>query len=403
MKKEFLGKISIIFIAVIMLFCGCKTNFTATVYSYSDGIMTENVVILNNLSPAELITSLTNAQVIPSSVTVISFEENESDGEKHLTLDVNSALSEYVSSLDIQTQDMIIRCIANTFVMNYSASDILLTSNGLSLTNEKYTYDLPIKFKTVSALIEASPTATDTFVTESPEITAEPTATPSSTTASNATPKPTQFSTPNREDGKKYVAITFDDGPSATYTTKIVDKLKEYNAGATFFIVGNRVDDKTGAAIKYATDNGSEIAIHGYTHTVYYNKCSDSEYESELSKTAQVISKYTGKEPTLMRPIGGAISKERISSCPYSVILWNVDSEDWKNKKDGGVDTIVNNVMSTVGNGKIILMHEIYKNSYEAFCIIIDKLYAQGYEVVTVTDLIGKDNLKPGTKFYSAN
>ncbi len=402
MKKGLFSKISMIFVSVVMLFCGCKTNFTATVYSYSDGFMTENVVTLNTLSPSSLLTALANAQVITSTVTVNSFAENETNGEKHLALDVNSALSQHLSPLDIQTQDMIIRCIANTFIMNYSAADILLTCDGTPIKNEKYTYDLPLKFRTVSISLEASPTA---------DITGSPSNTPSETVLPNTTPpstgsataKPTPFVTPNRTDGKKYVAITFDDGPSAQYTTKIVDKLKEYNAGATFFIVGNRVDSKTGAAIKYATDNGNEIAIHGYTHTFYYNKCSDSDYENELSKTAQVIEQYTGIKPTLMRPIGGAISKERITSCPYSVILWNVDSEDWKNKKDGQVDTIVNNVMSTVGDGKIILMHEIYKNSYEAFCIIIDKLYAQGYEVVTVSDLIGKDNLKPGTKFYSAN
>lgn len=399
MKKDFFSKISMIFVAVVMLFCGCKTNFTATVYSYSDGFMTENVVTLNTLSPSNLLSALANARVITSAVTVNSFAENETDGEKHLTLDVNSALSQHLAPLDIQTQDMIIRCIANTFIMNYSAAAILLTCDGTSVKNEKYTYDLPLKFRTASITLEASPTASE-VPTEVPSETApSSTATPTD----SATAKSTPFATPSRTDGKKYVAMTFDDGPSAQYTTKIVDKLKEYNAGATFFIVGNRVDSKTGAAIKYAKDNGNEIAIHGYTHTFYYNKCSDSDYENELSKTAQVIEQYTGIKPTLMRPIGGAISKERVSSCPYSVILWNVDSEDWKNKKDGQVDTIVNNVMSTVGDGKIILMHEIYKNSYEAFCIIIDKLYAQGYEVVTVTDLIGKDNLKPGTKFYSAN
>ena len=58
--------------------------------------------------------------------------------------------------------------------------------------------------------------------------------------------------------------------------------------------------------------------------------------------------------------------------------------------------------MSTVGNGKIVLMHEIYENSYKAFCIIIEQLYAQGYEVVSVGELIGKENLKPGLRYYCA-
>lgn len=220
-----------------------------------------------------------------------------------------------------------------------------------------------------------------------------------------STVQPTVTPVPTLDPDKKAVAITFDDGPHSKYTTMIVDKLKEYSASATFFIVGNRVDEKCASAIKYANENGCEIAIHGFTHTYYYNKCDDATYNNELEQTADVIFQSIGKRPTLMRPIGGAISSQRVEECKYSVVNWSCDSEDWKHKKDPGsaeqINIIVENVMSTVKDRDIILMHEIYENSYQAFCIILQKLYDQGYVVTNVSNLIGIENIKTGTKYFS--
>lgn len=213
-------------------------------------------------------------------------------------------------------------------------------------------------------------------------------------------------STPSGNSGKiKYVAFTFDDGPSSTYTKKIVDKLASYNGRATFFVVGNLLNSKNGAAIQYAVQKGNEIGIHAYTHSYSYSKCSESTYKSELSKTADAIHKYLPNyNITLMRPVGGSISSSRAAACPYAVIKWNVDSNDWRYKKPAGssdkINTIYNNTVKNVKNGDIILMHEIYKNSYEAFCKAADKLYNDGFRFVTVTELIGKSNIKPG-KIYS--
>lgn len=205
----------------------------------------------------------------------------------------------------------------------------------------------------------------------------------------------------------KRVAFTFDDGPHATLTYKFVDKLKEYGATATFFVVGNNINPSTGAAIAYAAENGCEIGIHSYTHVqaLYYHVCSDREYLQDMQQTADAIRPFVSAPVTLMRPPGGNITEERIAACPYSVILWSVDSEDWRYKgrtdeatTEANVNTIVENVMRTVGDGDIVLMHEIYENSYEAFCILLERLYAEGYEVVSVTELLG-DRLQPGVKY----
>ncbi len=204
----------------------------------------------------------------------------------------------------------------------------------------------------------------------------------------------------------KRVALTFDDGPHVERTPKIVDELSKYGFHATFFVVGNRVDgtEYSGSeAMIYAINAGNEIGIHGYTHAYYYNSCSEEIYKSELSKTAAAIKKYrAGYNVGVMRPIGGAITDERAANCQYSVIIWDVDSEDWKNRYEYGenesntaraakVDKIVENVMSGVKDGSIILMHDIYESTYDAAKIIIKRLAEEGYEIVTVSELLGSE------------
>ena len=211
--------------------------------------------------------------------------------------------------------------------------------------------------------------------------------------------------------GKKRVAITYDDGPHNVTTVNIVDELSKYGFHATFFVVGNRIDGTaySGAkGLKYAASKGNEIAIHGYTHKQdedhYYDTCSPETFRSELGDTkSAILSQVPNANIKLMRPIGGRITSERITNCGYAVIMWSVDSNDWRYKSAGaeGVETIVDNVMSQVQNGSIILMHDIYENTYLATKEILKQLNAQGYEVVTVSELLG--NPQSGVKYSKAS
>lgn len=206
------------------------------------------------------------------------------------------------------------------------------------------------------------------------------------------------------DSSKKKVAITYDDGPHNIYTKKIVDELSKYGFNATFFIIGNRVDGTNyngSSALVYAAEKGNEIGIHGYTHLEYYDKCSDEVYEEDLKKTEDNIkNEIHNTDVCLMRPAWGRISDERVKDSKYSIILWNVDSEDWKYKYSADdtdeiskqkVESIVDNVMNNVSDGNIILMHDIYQSTYDATVIILERLYAEGYEVVTVSELLGAD------------
>ena len=210
-------------------------------------------------------------------------------------------------------------------------------------------------------------------------------------------------------DNRPRVALTYDDGPSSITTKPIVDELNKYGYHATFFVVGNRVDytpgeDNGAEAMVYAVENGNEIGIHGYTHQANYASCSNDTYEYEIYQTLQAIqNKLPGYEVRLMRPVGGSISSTRIAENEFAVINWSIDTLDWEYRRPAGdaeaIETIVNNALANVEDGDIILMHDIYNNTYEATVILLARLNEMGFNVVTVSELLG-DKLEPG-KLYT--
>ena len=231
---------------------------------------------------------------------------------------------------------------------------------------------------------------------------------------SEETEKNNEAASPN-VDTRPRVALTYDDGPHEKYqetpsrTKLIVDELDKYGYHATFFVVGNRVDGTEysgGAAMVYAAEHGNEIGIHGYTHGVYYDRCSDAEYEYEMRKTVEAIQeKIPGYEVRLMRPVGGWITDARVEESPYAIIKWSVDTLDWELSRPQGdadkINAIVENALANIKDGDIILMHDIYNNTYEATVIILQRLYEMGFNVVTVSELLG-DNLQAGVLYESA-
>lgn len=208
---------------------------------------------------------------------------------------------------------------------------------------------------------------------------------------------------------KKRVALTFDDGPNYINTEAVLDALAQYEWNATFFVVGNLIKGEGSKTLQRIAAEGHEIGIHGYTHTQndahYYNTCTDAVYQMEIFNTVSAIRTYIPNyTPTLMRPVGGFISNERAAASPYSIILWSIDTEDWKHRyykgisdeeADARVDIIVQNALKNVQDGDIILMHDIYQSSADATVKILAALYDMGYEVVTVSELLGADR-SPG-------
>lgn len=181
---------------------------------------------------------------------------------------------------------------------------------------------------------------------------------------------------------KKTVAITFDDGPSSKYNSLFLDVLAQNKAHATFFMVGSMMQ----ACQKCVLDtykSGNEIGSHTYNHINIKNSSIDVVEES-IKKTDDIYYQITGEHIKYVRPPYGAYDKENLDNVKYPLVLWNLDTEDWRTKD---VDKIVNYVIDNVSDGSIILMHELYETSLEALKIILPKLYTMGYQVVSISEL----------------
>ena len=198
----------------------------------------------------------------------------------------------------------------------------------------------------------------------------------------------------------KRIAFTFDDGPHPVYTRKIVDLAAELGGKVTFFVVGTMLlNEDSAAAFSYALDSGCEVGIHCFSHLVNFDECDDETYLFEISRTADIAKGISqGFEPTLMRPVGGRITEERVKESPYAVVKWNIDTKDYLRKgaateeeRDENVDAIVSEILSKASDGSIILMHDLYENTLLAFSRAARALVEEGYELVTVTELLGED------------
>lgn len=188
---------------------------------------------------------------------------------------------------------------------------------------------------------------------------------------------------------EKVIALTFDDGPHSTYTTQILDLLAQYNAKATFFVIGERAENLPDLILKIDKE-GHEIANHTYTHPY---RITPEKLEEELKKTNEIIHDITGTYPLYYRPVGGSYNDRIINTAVengYRVVMWSwhQDTEDWKSP---GVEKIVSKVLSGAKPGDIVLFHDAggdRSQTVKALKKILPELEKQGYKFVTVSELL---------------
>ncbi len=186
---------------------------------------------------------------------------------------------------------------------------------------------------------------------------------------------------------KKYVALTFDDGPSI-YTKEIIDTLKKHEVNATFFILGNKVKPYQ-ELLNESLNNGNILGNHSYNHK-WLIKLNEDELNNQIIKTNEEIKLYTGFTPTLLRPTYGSVNN-KVKHLNMDIVLWTVDTMDWKYRN---VSTIVSRATKNLKDGDIILMHDIYKTSALAVDKIITEIKKQGFELVTIPELKEIEKLK---------
>jgi polysaccharide deacetylase family sporulation protein PdaB len=202
-----------------------------------------------------------------------------------------------------------------------------------------------------------------------------------------ATKEPTAiYKVPTDE---KKLALTFDISWGEERTIPILEILQKYNVkNATFFLSGPWSRDHP-EIVKKIQEMGFEIGSHGYKH-VNYSRLSEKEIQEQIERAHVILKEITGEAPKLIRTPNGDFDKRVIriaNDMGYEVIQWDTDSLDWRNP---GVDTIVNRVLSKAHPGDIILMHasDSCKQTHLALPAIIEGLRKQGYEFVTVSQLI---------------
>lgn len=190
---------------------------------------------------------------------------------------------------------------------------------------------------------------------------------------------------PALDPDKKYISLTFDDGPNPITTPRLLDILSEKNVKASFFMLGQNVVNNPDLARRVATE-GHEIGNHSYSHPNLVALDTES-IRTQVLETDRAIALSTGRIPTDFRPPYGSVNKAAAEIIGRPIIQWSVDSEDWKTKN---TQKIINRVMKTSYGNSIILMHDIYPESIDAVPQIIDSLRREGYEIVPVDVLLTK-------------
>ncbi len=193
------------------------------------------------------------------------------------------------------------------------------------------------------------------------------------------------------------IALTFDDGPGR-YTNRLLNTLKKNDAKATFFLQGCNISMYP-EVVKKMNKIGCECSNHSYDHPVLGN-ASKKTIQTQINKTDKWIKNLTGEKATLLRPPYGSISNTLRKNAKKPLILWSVDTLDWKYRNASYVE---NYVLSHAKDGSIILMHDIHKSTVDAMERVIPKLIKRGYKLVTVSELAALRNveLKNGAKYFS--
>ena len=194
------------------------------------------------------------------------------------------------------------------------------------------------------------------------------------------------------------VYLTFDDGPYAPVGNRILDCLAQYNGKATFYVVGNRVPSYTAEMQRIAAE-GHEIGNHTYSHK-YLNTLNAAQIRQEIDRCTDTVQAVCGVRPATVRLPGGNKNATVLAAVQEPIVLWNVDTLDWKTRN---AQNTVNVVLSQVQDGDIILMHELYQASGDAALTIIPELTNRGYQLVTVSEMAQyrRGGLQNGQVYYN--
>lgn len=192
---------------------------------------------------------------------------------------------------------------------------------------------------------------------------------------------------------KKTVALTFDDGPNTVTTPQVLKKLEKYGVTASFFLVGNNINDESAKIAETAHRAGCELNNHSLTHSVMPD-LSAEEIRSEIEITSGKIRSITGKTPRFFRPPYIAVNETMHENIDLTFIA-GIGAEDWMDEISA--ETRAERILSHVKNGDIILLHDMEGNfrTVTALDIIIPELLRREYRFLTVSELFDEHGVTP--------
>ena len=189
----------------------------------------------------------------------------------------------------------------------------------------------------------------------------------------------------------KYVALTFDDGPSGRFTRQLLDGLEQRGVKATFLLCGYRVKEDA-ETTRQIFESGHEIGLHGYSHKSM-GDMSKKEIAQELRKTMDLLPE--GCKPVFFRAPGGQVTsavKAAAKDAGLSILNWSVDPRDWATRD---ATAVVQAVVTDVADGDVVLLHDMRGSSVEAALAIVDSLLQRGFQFVTASELAALRNTLP--------
>ena len=293
-------------------------------------------------------------------------------------------------------QDMVIKDagVVAEFVDENLLNHWLLTPDGLEITLVRGDY-LPMSDGTVTLLYSyeklddilslSGPAPQEPPVQDDPQ----PAPTPETNNLSSTA-----------DPSKPMLALTFDDGPSA-HTERLLDAFAAHGGKGTFYVVGNMLDGRPDTLRRMAAE-GHEIGGHSWNHR-QLTKLGTEELTDQFMSTRAKIYEITGIDATTMRPPYGSCNdqvKAKAGELGIALINWSVDTLDWKYKN---ADTVYQAVMDGAKDGAIILCHDLHKTTVDAMERAIPALIAEGYQLVTVTELLTSDGgtVNAGKLYYN--
>lgn len=188
----------------------------------------------------------------------------------------------------------------------------------------------------------------------------------------------------------KCVALTFDDGPGE-HTGQLMDTLAEYDARATFYVLGQLVGDFP-EILQRMDAEGHELGNHTWKHDDLADMSAE-QVRQDIARTNEAVQEVTGSEPPTIRPPYGSVNETVSGAVEQPLILWDVDTQDWQSRDSGKVS---DHALSHSTSGSVVLMHDIHEQSVEAVPEVLEGLHEQGYHFVTVSDLFGLGGMASG-------